>query len=447
MSPTRAALACLAVVGCSNASIAIQLRVPSGDHPLAGADTVTVTLRDGFGQPLAFSRGAASAGSVTLAHVPGGAGYGVEVDATSGGDVVARGRSCPFTVDAARPPTVPIWFSRIGRFGATAGPDVARSDAVAFAWGDGALIAGGSNAGAPLATTESYDAAAARFSAGPSLATPRAGARAVALAGGMVLLVGGAAKGAPAVEVLSAAHTTPEPAGVAPELVEHAAAATGDGRVVVAGGRLAGAPTDGAWIIAQAGASVEPLPPLKRARARLTVTSASGDPFAPLFVIGGVDAAGPVAEVELFDPLTETFALAGIKLAQPRSEHTVTRLPSGLLLVVGGVDAAGAPLATAELIDPLGRAARSVALLRSARSRHAATLLASGRVLVSGGVDAAGSAIADAEIFDPSLGAEGDFVPTAPLASPRADHALVPLCDGTLVVVGGASGAEIYNPF
>jgi hypothetical protein len=278
------------------------------------------------------------------------------------------------------------------------------------------------------------------------LSTPRAGARAVLIAPGTVLLIGGAQKGAPALEALTASHTTPEPAGLAPDIVDHAATAAGDGSVVVAGGRVGGAPTDAAWLITQAGASVEPLPPMVHARAALTLTATSDDEFAPLYAIGGVDASGPVAAIEAYDPAMEAFADTGIHLVTPRSQHTVTRLPSGLLLVVGGVDAAGAPIATAEIVDPVGRSARAVADLRIARSQHAATLLPSGRVLVTGGVDGNGMPLADAEIFDPALGAEGDFVPTSPLDTPRAGHMLAPLCDGTFLVVGGASGAEIYNP-
>jgi hypothetical protein len=441
----RAALIACAVAGCSSASIEVQLRVPSGDHPLAGADAVVATLRDGAGQPLAFARSSASADSILLPHVPSGAADTIEVEATFGGDVLARGRSCSFAVDAAKPPTVPVWFSRIGRFAATSGPDVARIDATIFAWGTGALVAGGASNGAPLASSEAYDPVAARFVPGPMLSTPRAGAQAVDLGDGVVLLVGGAASGAPAIETLSAARSTPEPAGVAPELVEHAIARSGAG-VVIAGGRVGGVPTDGAWLVTQAGASVEPLPPMAHARARLALAAASDDPFAPLFVIGGVDDVGPVADVEAFDPASDSFFAPGIKLVVPRSRHTVTRLPSGLLLVVGGIDAAGAPIARAEIVDPSARTARVVASLRSARSEHAATLLPSGRILVTGGVDATGALLADAEIFDPALGVEGDFVPTTPLDSPRAGHAIVPVCDGTYVVVGGASGAEVYNP-
>jgi len=443
----RAALLfCVVAAGCSNAAIDVQLRVPSGDHPLAGADHVSITLRDATGTTLAFSRASAGSGTLTLPGVGAGSGYTVEVDATFAGDVVARGRSCPFTVDASKPPAVPIWFSRIGRFATTAGPAIARADAAVFAWGTGALVTGGTSAGAVLASAELYDPVAGRFTDGMSLSTPRAGARAVTLGNGTVLVIGGAARGAPALEALSASHTTPEPAGLAPDLTGHAAALAGDGSVIVAGGLVDGNPTGDAWIITEAGASVEELPPLLHARARHTITAASADPFAPLYVVGGVDAAGPVADIEVYDPQTRTFAAAGIKLATPRADHTVTRLPTGLLLVVGGVDAAGAPVAQAEVIDPIKRITRVIATLRTPRSRHAATLLPSGRLLVTGGLDAGGVPVTSAEIFDPALAAEGDFVPTAPLDSPRAGHAVVPLCDGTFLVVGGASGAEIYNP-
>ena len=441
-----AALIAVAAGGCSSAHIDIALRVPSGDHPLAGADAVAATLRDAAGQPLAFARARPSVDALVLPNVGAGSGDTVEVDATFGGDVLARGKSCAFTVDAGKPPTVPVWFSRIGRFAATSGPDVARIDAATFAWGTGVLVAGGNSNGAALATSEFYDPLAGKFAPGPTLATPRAGARAIDLGSGSVLLVGGGGTGTPAVETLTATHSTPEPAGVAPDLVEHAVAASGGAAVLIAGGRIGGTSTDGAWIVTEAGASVEPLPAMAHARAQLTLTAAGDGPFAPLYVIGGVDATGPVADIEVFDPATEAFSAPGMQLATPRSQHTVTRLPSGLLLVIGGIDAAGVPIAQAELVDPAARTVRSVASLNVARTEHAATLLPSGRVLVTGGVDANGATLASAEIFDPALGAEGDFVPTTPLDTERAGHAVAPLCDGTYLVVGGASGAEIYNP-
>jgi hypothetical protein len=435
-----------AVAGCSSGSIDVQLRVPAGDHPLRGADSVTVTLRDANDEILAASRSSATDGSARLPGVPAGNSYTVEVDALFGTDVIARGKSCRFDVSAAHPPSPSIWFSRVGRFAPTAGPAIARDGAAVFAFGDGALVAGGAANGVALKSTEQYDATLGHFVDGPSLATARDGARAVDLGDGLVLLIGGADAGAPALEALTAAHTTPLPAGLSPDLIDHAAALAGDGAVIVAGGRTSNTPTADAWVITQAGASVDELPPMMHARARLTLTPASADPFAPLFAIGGADALGPIPEIERFDPVTRTFADSGMSLVTPRSDHTTTRLPSGLLLVVGGIDYSGTPTASAELVDPVNRTARRVARLRTARADHAAALLPSGRVLVAGGVDASGAPIADAEIFDPALGAEGDFVPTAPLSTARAGLAIVPLCDGTFLVVGGASGAEIYNP-
>ncbi|HXU73572.1 MAG TPA: kelch repeat-containing protein [Polyangia bacterium] len=443
----RALALVLLLGGCGNGAIDVQLRVPGGDHPLAGADHVAVTLRDGAGATLAFARSAGRAQALTLAPVVAGDGYTVEVDATFNGDVIARGRSCRFDVSASKPPAVPVWFSRVGRFALTSAPAVAREQAVAIAWGDGALVVGGASGGSALASTELYDVPSATFGAGPLLTTPRAGARAVLLADGTALVIGGAAKGAPALEALTAAHSTPEPAGLSPEIVEHVAALASDGSVVVAGGRVGGVALPDAWRITDGGASVGALPPMAHARAGATLISASSDAFAPLLVVGGLDETGaPVAEIETFDPRAGVFADGGIALATPRADHTVTRLPTGLLLVVGGVDAGGAPIAGAEVIDPVNHVARPVASLRTARSHHVATMLPSGRVLVTGGLGADGAPLADAEIFDPELGPEGDFVPTAPLDTPRADHALLPLCDGTWLVVGGGPGAEIYNP-
>ncbi|MCU1281857.1 MAG: hypothetical protein JWM53_5403, partial [bacterium] len=38
------------------------------------------------------------------------------------------------------------------------------------------------------------------------------------------------------------------------------------------------------------------------------------------------------------------------------------------------------------------------------------------------------------------------FVSERPLGAPRANHVAVPLCDGTVLVVGGGPTAEIYTP-
>ena len=107
---------------------------------------MAVTLRDAAGRSLAFDAQPHRRAPVSSSSpaVSAGTGYTIEVDATFGADVIARGRSCSFDVDASKPPTVPVWFSRVGRFAATRGLPVARNDAAMFVWGNGALVAGGS---------------------------------------------------------------------------------------------------------------------------------------------------------------------------------------------------------------------------------------------------------------------------------------------------------------
>jgi hypothetical protein len=68
--------------------------------------------------------------------------------------------------------------------------------------------------------------------------------------------------------------------------------------------------------------------------------------------------------------------------------------------------------------------------------------LSDGRVLVAGGVGSDGNALDRVELFIPGVG----FVSERPLTTPRRDHVAVPLCDGTVLVVGGAPGAELYTP-
>ena len=73
---------------------------------------------------------------------------------------------------------------------------------------------------------------------------------------------------------------------------------------------------------------------------------------------------------------------------------------------------------------------------------HTATLLGAGRVLVVGGRGAAGP-LASAEIYDTAV---GTFAAARSLGVPRVGHVAVPLCDGTVLVIGGGAGAELYGP-
>jgi hypothetical protein len=426
----------LVACGCSQGPslITTQLRVANGQHPLALADRVTFSLTDAMDRTLAVRQAPPSQAEVTLDPVPAGSGYRLMLEGTFGGDALARAVSCRFQVPS---PPVPLYLGELGKFALTGEPSVVRSGAVGFADGGRALLVGGDAGGGPLPTSEAYSPGSALFAPAETLAAARFNAVS-ARQGDSTLVIGGAAA-APAVEAFRAGAWSPVLTLIPPSLTETAAATLGDGTVLVCGGRAqpGGAPLDRAWLIG-AGA-LDPQSPLNVARAGHSLTPAGDERGAAVFVIGGA------AEIEIFDPVTVSFAQLGVELLQVRHAHTATRLSSGRILVAGGLDDAGMPLAWAELLDPVARRMVPAAAMATSRSGHSATLLASGRVLIAGGSDASGPTSA-VEIFDPELGPSGAFIAAQPLQAPRSGHVVIPLCDGTLLFAGGGAGAERYVP-
>jgi hypothetical protein len=442
----RRALLALALAGCAPAPIDVQLRVPVGQHPLASADQVWLSLADATGQTRLAREGAPSSDELELEGIAPASGYVLALQASFDGDVLASGRSCPFDLVAgAPPPTVPLYFALMGRFAPTASPSLTRTGAIAFVAGGQPVIAGGRAGGTTLANSDSYDARSGHFLDGPMLSAPRSGAQAVTLPDGTVLVLGGGDVSASGIETLSGGKSTPQPTPFPGDWIEGALVALPDGTALETGGEeQGGAPTSTASRITGGGTSVDSLTPLLRARARHTATTLGGAAGAAVVIAGGRDASGPVDAIELWT-LAGGFGPSGALLT-PRYDHTATLLANGLVLVVGGTGANGRPVAAAELIDPVQRISHPSGTLRTARAQHSATLLPSGRVLIAGGLGADGAPTTDVELFDPTLGTGGDFVAAQPLTTPRAGHVVLPLCDGTLLFVGGGDGAEIYTP-
>jgi hypothetical protein len=80
-------------------------------------------------------------------------------------------------------------------------------------------------------------------------------------------------------------------------------------------------------------------------------------------------------------------------MAEARTLHTATLLPSGIVLVAGGGD----ENSTAEVYDPVAGAFSINGGMEIGRSGHTATLLPNGSVLVAGGGIFAG--LASAELY------------------------------------------------
>lgn len=103
-------------------------------------------------------------------------------------------------------------------------------------------------------------------------------------------------------------------------------------------------------------------------------------------------------------------------MAQARVGHTATLLGNGTVLIAGGEN--GAPLADAEVFDPVTKAFTPGGSMVAPRTDHTASLLPDGRVLLIGGYDGTGP-LPSTEWYDPSTGA---FTDGPTLQKPRASH-------------------------
>ncbi len=178
-----------------------------------------------------------------------------------------------------------------------------------------------------------------------------------------------------------------------------------------------------------------------------------------VLIAGGspIEGGGPpvLNLAELYDPGTGLFSPTSA-LGTPRQDHSAVRLADGRVLLVGGSSDGTVSLNSAEIYDPvLQTFIPTPGTMNATRIFPSTALLADGRVLVSGGaINGLASAQASADLFDPATGL---FTPTsAPMASPRFQHASLTLADGSVLLAGGVTvlagtptplaSAEIFDP-
>lgn len=157
---------------------------------------------------------------------------------------------------------------------------------------------------------------------------------------------------------------------------------------------------------------------------------------------------------EVYDPATRSFSMTG-RMTTARSNHEAVLLEDGRVLIVGGVGAGWTFLASAEIYDPRTGIFMMAGEMGEPRESHAAVKLRDGRVLVIGGHRGRGKATVisrTAEIYDV---ATGRFIPTGAMTIPRHKHDAVTLEDGRVLVLGGAderdsagvySSVEVFDP-
>jgi MBG domain-containing protein/Big-like domain-containing protein/galactose oxidase-like protein len=229
-----------------------------------------------------------------------------------------------------------------------------------------------------------------------------------------------------------------------------------DGRIVFGGGTdTDGQPT----ALVDAFSSNErfsPLPAMSVARSgHAAILTMSGD----LLVTGGRTSGGGVTNsAEVFDSISNTWQSLPAAMVDARSGHTMSQLQDGNVLIAGGENSSG-PVAALEIYDLVSNTFRFAGVLATARKGHSAAALLDGRVLIAGGsaqqADGSSTTLASTEIYDPASGT----VSAGPnLATPRTGATATTLLDGRVLIAGGSypegapnsaaelASAEIFDP-
>lgn len=155
------------------------------------------------------------------------------------------------------------------------------------------------------------------------------------------------------------------------------------------------------------------------------------------------DVASELEYPVLVDPNWSTTAN---NMSSPRTQHTATALNNGKVLVVGGSSGGSVPLASADLFDPTTNTFAVAKPLATARFAHAAVRIGVGaaeKVVVSGGVAKPGAAYAvqkSTEIYDVTTNA---WAAGADMTTTRYAHAMAAYPQNNQILASG--GYQFYN--
>lgn len=270
------------------------------------------------------------------------------------------------------------------------------------------LVVGGSGrpGGDGLASAEIYDPAANTWSPAASMSQPRVHHAAALMANGRVIVVGGNSSPGP-VEIYDPGTNTWTSASLPsnePRPFGPTATALAGGRVMMVGGANGSAQTvnGDVWFYdpATQQMSFDQWYPL---RSGVNWATAAPLPNGQVLIAGGEDSTNPSgaeSSTDLFDPVSDKFAI-GPPMNVGHCHHTMTVLNSGLLLVAGGRCGNQDSIAVSELFDPTTMRWSAAGALQDPRGFHVAVLLPDGRVLACGGIFPGGTIANSTELYTP----------------------------------------------
>lgn len=463
----RRALCCLALAGCTDTVVISPVIEGPVDDPDASAfpnlDELVVTVAHaGSDRELvsaSFTRGEV----IDVADAPFGDDLVIHMTGFVGSSNVAYGRTCAFAVDADGATIAPhLFFSRSVKFANIGVTPAERRGGRAIPYLGSALVLGGG-----VSTIERFDPLTGTLASVGSIDERTDAAEAlIGSSPPRVVIVGGrnGNVGASFLEVVDPTRTVERIDDLQSPMPRVGLTATSltDGRVIVIGGNPPGGVPVGTISELSLGTGVEvrtlTTTQLAHPRTGHTATRLGDDLGAPVLIAGGLDPSGaPVTVAELFKPLTEELAKPATFAPQmiiPRTQHRAVRMPDNSILIIGGLDGSQPPLPLRALeLFTLDGGFRAVGNLpqNAGVLDMSVTTLPDGRVLIAGGrTEPNGPPVNTAFIarLDP-LDGTIDVVPTDRLAVPRANHQAASLCDGSILVTGGAAGrpvAERYNP-
>src|SRR6266480_1707129 len=218
-----------------------------------------------------------------------------------------------------------------------------------------------------------------------------------------------------------------------------------DGRMLITGGKTDAGVTASAERFSPNSSAFLSTPPMRQARANHTSTLLDDG---RVLVAGGVGADGQaLSAAEIYDPQTNAW-MAAAPLYRARAGHTATSTFDGRVVLAGGFDGAQA-LASVDVYDPYKDVVTAGASLGTARAGHTATTLLDGRMLFAGGASDV-SELASAELYDPAANTMTPIGGSLAAARQRHQALLLPHNNAVLIVGGTASGqavatAELYK--